>query len=146
MTMIIDKTLATFRTYEELMSLDSFDKRFEYCRIPGHVGLEKFGSHRIVNQDLYSSDEWKAYRNHIIVRDLGRDLAMPGFELKYGIVIHHLNPLTFDDFLNNREKIFDDNNVVCVSDRVHKAIHYGTLESIKTGMVVERRPGDTTLW
>lgn len=50
-----------------------------------------------------------------------------------------------ESFVNYRECLLDPNNVICVSDRTHKAIHYGD-DSILEPAFTERRPGDTCPW
>ena len=61
------------------------------------------------------------------------------------IIIHHINPITKEDVLEHRECLLDPDNVICVSDRTHKAIHYGD-DSILEPVFTERRPGDTCPW
>lgn len=55
------------------------------------------------------------------------------------------NPLTKEDVIGHTDALLDPENVVCVSDRTHKAIHYGD-DSILKPMYTERRPGDTCPW
>ena len=134
------------KSYQELIRLSTFDERFEYLQLKGAVGLATFGSHRWLNQVLYSSPEWKQFRPGIIIRDNGCDLAIEGYEiLGDRIIIHHLNPLTKEDVLNRDPKIFDPDNVVCVSHRTHEAIHYGD-KDLLPAIPIERKPGDTLCW
>ena len=136
------------RTYSELLTIPSLMERYRYLRIRGRVGEETFGCHRYLNQQLYGRDErWKEFRREIIVRDHGRDMALPGFEIPDGckIIIHHLNPITIEDFLNNNPDIFNPENVVCVSFKTHQAIHYGN-ENLLPQVPIERRKNDTCLW
>ena len=70
------------RSYFELSRLKTFEERFEYLRLRGDVGRETFGSDRYLNQDFYRSVEWKTIRDHVIARDLGRDLGVPGYEVE----------------------------------------------------------------
>lgn len=53
--------------------------------------------------------------------------------------------ITKEDVLEHRECLLDPDNVICVSDRTHKAIHYGD-DSILEPVFTERRPGDTCPW
>ena len=132
------------RTYTELITLPTYEERFRYCELGGKVGDETFGHTRWLNQVLYSSPEWKAFRRKIIIRDNGCEFALPGFEVQSG-TIHHLNPITKDDILNKRPCIFDPDNVVFVGHDTHKFIHYG-LGSVPAKTLVERRPNDTCPW
>ena len=90
------------------------------------------------------------------MRDAGRDLACKDHEItdwvirngkpiRMRIIIHHLNPLTKEDVIGHTAALLDPENVVCVSDRTHKAIHYGD-DSILKPVYTERRPGDTCPW
>ena len=134
------------KSYQELIRLKTFEERFEYLKLNGAVGISTFGSHRVWNQILYSSQEWKRFRNQVIIRDNGCDLAMDGYSIEGDrIIIHHINPLTIEDVQNRDRKIFDIDNVVCVSHRTHEAIHYGDRELLP-GIPIERCPGDTLCW
>lgn len=133
------------RRYSKLVTFETAEERFEYLRLNGRVGEETFGYQRHLNQGLYSSSEWKRFRRDIIVRDNGCDMGLAGNEIGGMIVVHHINPITAEDVENNSYKIWDPENVVCVSDMTHKAIHYGD-ESLLPRKLVERRPGDTRLW
>ena len=61
------------------------------------------------------------------------------------MTVHHMNPVTLDDILEDRDWIYDPEYLICVSDRTHKAIHYGD-ESLLIMPPKERSPGDTKLW
>ena len=133
------------RTYEELIRLPSFKDRFEYCDLTGVVGADTFGGSRWLNQVLYSSEEWKAFRREVIIRDKGCEFALPGFDIyKYG-TIHHLNPITKADVINRRPCVFDPNNVVLVGSDTHRFIHYGRGRAPQKEPLV-RRPNDTCPW
>lgn len=136
------------KSYSELIELPTLLERYRYLRIRGKVGEETFGCHRYLNQQLYTNDErWKALRRRIIVRDNGCDMALPEFQIPNGckIIIHHINPITMEDFLNNNPDIFDPENVVCVSFNTHQAIHYGN-EDLLPQIPIVRRPHDTCIW
>lgn len=134
------------RSYKELSRLKTFQEKYEYLRLNGNVGKDTFGFDRYLNQALYSSTEWRRFRNQVIIRDNGCDLGDPGHEILGGrIIIHHINPLTVKDLEERTEALFDLNNVICVSDQTHKAIHYGD-ESLLPQNPVERKPGDTCPW
>lgn len=137
----------TKKTYTDLIKLNTFEKRFEYLRLKGKVGKETFGVDRYLNQLLYSSTNWKQFRNRIILRDNGCDLAFPDYEIQDRIYIHHINPITIEDVENNSPSIFDPDNVVCCSFDVHNAIHFNKdLLGLRTVIPVERKPNDTCLW
>lgn len=133
------------KTYSELITLPTFEERFEYLQLKGTVGQETFGFDRYLNQILYNSKEWKHLRNKIIVRDNGCDLALEGFEIYGRILIHHINPIIIEDVIKRRETIFDPENLVCVTHNTHNAIHYGDKSLLITGPV-ERRANDTCPW
>nr|UVY31397.1 MAG: NinG protein [Bacteriophage sp.] len=144
------------RTYTELCQYATFEDRFHYLQLHGAVGHDTFGFDRYLNQDFYQSREWRQFRDKIIVRDMGCDLAHPEHEItdwvirngkpiRPRIIIHHLNPLTKEDVLGHTDALLDPENVVCVSDRTHKAIHYGD-DTILKPAFAERRPGDTCPW
>ena len=81
------------RTYSELITLPTFEERFEYLKLSGKVGEETFGYDRVFNQKFYNSYEWKLVRDEIIFRDNGCDLGVKGYELDRNIFIHHINPI-----------------------------------------------------
>lgn len=133
------------KTYSELIRIPTFEKRYHYLRLFGSVGEETFGFKRWLNQEFYHSDKWQRFRDRIIIRDGGCDLAVDGFEIYGSIIIHHLNPITYDDILNQNPCIFDPNNVVCTKLSTHNAIHYGD-ETLLPKPPVERTINDTCPW
>ena len=134
------------RTYSELIQIDDFDKRFDYARIGGGIGRETFGWDRYLNQTLYKSPEWRRFRQRVIVRDCGCDLAFPDRTIGGIILIHHLNPITKEDILNRAPCLFDFENVVCVSRLTHNALHYGDDSYLELYRMIERKPNDTCPW
>lgn len=135
------------RTYSEMLKFKTIEERFEYLKLDGNVGESTFGSRRYLNQALYSSDEWKKFRTSIILRDNACEFGLEDYPINdtKEIRIHHIIPLTIDDVLNRDSKIFDPNNVVCVSDLTHKALHYSN-EELLPKPYVERRKNDTCPW
>lgn len=133
------------RTYSELIQISDYYDRFEYLKIGGKIGFETFGYDRYLNQILYASPEWRHFRDAIIIRDNGCDIAMPGFEIHDRLTVHHLNALTKEDILNRDPKIFDPENVVCVSHNTHMAIHYGSRDLLPQPIIV-RTQNDTCPW
>lgn len=133
------------RCYSKLITLNSFEERFNYLKLDGKVGAITFGSKRYLNQILYTSDIWKSFRREIIIRDCGNDLACFGYEISGLIIVHHIDPITIDDVINRNPKVFDPENVVTTRLSTHNAIHYGD-ESILIKLPVERKPNDTIPW
>lgn len=143
-------TVTTMRTYSELVRIPSFKERFEYLAIGGKPGAPTFGSRRYLNQRLYHSSEWYAFRNKIILRDsltfdYPLDLAHPDYPIIGRVIIHHLNPLAPDEIEHMADSLFDPENVVTVSERVHNAIHFGDSNLIPKGYT-PRTQYDTCPW
>lgn len=136
------------RTYSKLITLRSFQERYEYCKLSGHVGIETFGSSRFINQDFYRSKLWRDFRHHIIVRDQGYDLAHREhpFVENERIYIHHLNPLTIEQIMDDFDRAIDEENAISTSFDTHQAIHYGDSDFVKTITFTERKPYDTVPW
>lgn len=137
--------MAKIRTYHELSQLRTFEERYHYLALKGSVGKSTFGFDRWINQRFYRSSEWKNVRNHIIVRDNGCDLGVPGYEIFIDLFVHHMNPMSFKDVVHNFDWILDPNYLITTSLATHNAIHYGD-ESLLPRGPVERKPGDTILW
>lgn len=129
-----------------MITMSEFDDRFKYAKLDGQVGMDTFGFDRYLNQQFYRSKEWKRLRDQIIIRDNGCDLGVPGHEISGKIYIHHLNPLSLEDITESTEKLFDPDNLVCVSAETHNAIHYGDESILEKNKIVERSPGDTCPW
>lgn len=135
------------KRYSDLIKLSTFDERFKYLQMSGSVGAETFGCHRYLNQVLYTSKEWRSFRHKVIVRDDGCDLGDPDHPITGNrILIHHIEPLTIEDVVNRDPKIFDMDNVICVSFDTHQAIHYGDERYLSRNRLVERKPNDTCPW
>lgn len=133
------------RTYSELLRLDTLEERYKYLALHGEVGRATFGFDRYLNQQFYTSRQWRDIRNHVIARDLGRDLGIEGYEIHNRIYIHHMNPMTVEDITSGDPRILDPEFLISVTHRTHNAIHYGD-EGLLPKPPVQRRPGDTTLW
>lgn len=133
------------RTYSELIEIPTFEERYRYLRLYGTVGEDTFGFKRWLNQEFYHSKDWLHFRDRIILRDNGCDLAVKGFEINESIIIHHINPITYEDLVNQRPSIFDPENVVCTKLSTHNAIHYGD-ETLLLKTSVERTKNDTCPW
>lgn len=133
------------RTYVELSRLPTFEERYQYLKLVGVVGESTFGFDRWINQEFYRSRQWRNVRDHVIVRDDGCDLGVPGYEIHTDLLIHHMNPVSLNDIKHGEEWILDPNFLITTSRRTHNAIHYGN-ESLLPRGPITRRSGDTTLW
>jgi hypothetical protein len=133
------------RTYSELRRLETLEDRFRYLSLRGEVGKTTFGYDRWINQQFYTSTQWRNMRNHVIARDIGRDLGVEGYEIHDRIYIHHMNPMTAEQIQDADPRVLDPEFLICVTHKTHNAIHYGD-EGLLPKPLVERRPGDTTLW
>lgn len=132
-------------TYSKMLHYTSFEERFKYLSLHGRVSDLTFGPNRNLNQILYHLSEWRSLRHKVIERDRGCDLAVEGREIFGPITIHHINPITVEMVLERNHLVLDMDNLVCTTDRTHKAIHYGSLE----GTYEDYKPrsyGDTCPW
>lgn len=135
----------TIRTYSELKVLPTFEERFKYLSLRGRVGAETFGFDRYLNQRFYHSFEWQNTRHSIIVRDLGCDLGVEGYEIHSRLYIHHMNPVTASQLVDGDPSVLDPDFLITTTHQTHNAIHYGD-ENLLPRKLVVRRPGDTKLW
>ena len=138
-------TTGNIRTYSEMITLKTYEERFDYLKIGGRVGLETFGYDRYLNQILYNTKQWKKFRREIIIRDNACDLACEGYEINYRILVHHINPITVEDIINRNPMIFDLENAITTTHRTHNAIHYGD-KNLLVLQPMERTPNDTCPW
>jgi hypothetical protein len=133
------------RRYSELVKLTTFKERFNYLKLSGKVGEETFGFDRYINQKFYTSYEWRKVRDIVIVRDNGCDLGIEGYELNKNILIHHLNPISKKDIVNQSDILLNPEYLICVSHNTHNAIHYGD-DTLLPLPIIERTPNDTCPW
>lgn len=133
------------KTYSELITLPTFEERYEYLRIGGRVGEETFGFDRYLNQIFYKSKEWLSIRDQVIARDNGCDLGIPGREIHRRILIHHMNPITVEDILNRSDFLLNPEYLICTVKNTHDAIHYGD-ENLLNKDPIERTKNDTCPW
>ena len=136
----------TYLTYDELIQLNTFEERFNYLKVNGRCSEETFGGHRLLNQMLYRSPQWKDIRQRVILRDNGCDLGIDDRPINTKVIIHHLNPITIYQVVNFDPAIFNLNNLICCSHATHNAIHYGDGTNLTPTNITERKPGDTRLW
>lgn len=133
------------RTYTDLKRLSTFEERYRYLVLNGSVGKSTFGFDRYINQQFYTSTQWRQIRHHIISRDLGCDLGVDGYEIHSRLIIHHMNPMAPIDITNGGLQILDPEFLITTTHQTHNAIHYGD-ERLLPRPLVERKPGDTKLW
>lgn len=138
--------MTNIKCYSELISIPTFEKRYEYLKLNGLVGEETFGFDRYLNQVFYKSKEWRRVRDQVIARDNGCDLAIPEHEIFDRILIHHMNPITKDDILNQRDNILNPEYLICVCKRTHDAIHYGDKDLLLSMTVINRSQNDMCPW
>lgn len=81
----------------------------------------------------------------MIIRDGACDLACPNREMYKNIIVHHMNPITVYDLLNQSPFLVDPEYLICTSFDTHNAIHYNHEDNLVEPFV-ERTPGDTCLW
>lgn len=142
----VDKVIRMIiRTYSELITLPTFEERYQYLRLGGKVGEDTFGFDRYLNQAFYKSKEWLSIRDHVIVRDNGCDLAMEDREIHGRILIHHMNPITKEDILHRSDILLNPEYLICTIKNTHDAIHYGD-ESLLITAPIERTKNDTCPW
>ena len=122
-----------------------FQERYNYLRFTKRVGVSTFGFDRYINQSFYVSREWKRIRDQVIIRDSACDLGIPGHEILDKIIIHHMNPITMQDFEDSSEYLTNLNYLICCSHNTHNAIHFGNEKNLMSDLK-ERRKGDTTPW
>ena len=137
--------MKNIKTYSELITIPTFEERFEYLKLDGQVGVETFGFNRYLNQAFYKSDEWLSIRDYVITRDNGCDLGMEGYEIYGRILIHHINPITKDDIIQRSRILLDPENLITTVKRTHDAIHYGD-SNLLMKSPIERRKNDTCPW
>lgn len=135
------------RTYSELITLPTFEERYNYLKLSANVGEETFGFDRVFNQKFYTSLEWKRVRDKIIIRDNGCDLGIEERPIPNGvpIYIHHINPILLKDIQDRTEILLNPEFLICTTFRTHQAIHYGDVGSVVRDLT-ERTKFDTCPW
>lgn len=133
------------KSYTEMLEYKTLIDRFNYLKLDGFVGKETFGFSRYLNQILYTSSEWKKLRDKVIVRDNGCIFGLDGYNIDSRLIVHHINPITLEQIEERDPLVFSMDNLVCVSHRVHEAIHYGDLNLLPKDPI-ERKPFDTCPW
>lgn len=137
--------MTTNRCYSELCKLNTFQERLNYLKLDGAVGEATFGYDRYLNQQFYRSAEWHRIRNQVIIRDMGCDLGVEGYDIHGRILIHHMNPVTEKDILQHSTYLTDPEYLIAVSHKTHNAIHYGNADTTDASPA-ERTTNDTCPW
>ena len=133
------------KSYSELMEFESFEERFEYLQLHQRVGDPTFGYDRHINQVLYKLQRWLAVRDEVIVRDDGCDLGIEGRPILTTIIVHHIDPISVEDILNDDPKVWDLDNLICTAKKTHDAIHFSNI-SILPHLPKPRTRNDTCPW
>lgn len=133
------------KSYQDLMTLPTFEERFHYLETGNRVGEATFGYERWLNQKFYSSNEWRKVRRQIAIRDDGCDLGCEDYPISGRIHVHHINPITAEDIQNNDPKLFDPNNLISTSELTHKALTYGSYDDLPKPYI-PRSMHDTSPW
>lgn len=133
------------RSYSELITIPSFEERFEYLKLEPQETLEGLRKFRYLNQRFYQSGPWKRVRRQVILRDNGLDLGVEGHDIIGKIYVHHMNPVTLRHLETNSYLLLDMDNLISCSYDTHDAITYSNPQSLPKSFI-EREPGDTTLW
>lgn len=124
-------------SYSELITIPTFGDRLNYLSLydKGYIAPRH-------NNKFYRLSPWLNFRREMLIRDLGYDLGVEGHDIEGKIILHHINPITEEDFETyNIDKLLNPENVITTSLFTHNVIHYGNrIEE------VERKPGDTKLW
>lgn len=134
-----------FKSYSELILLPTFQERFEYLKLNGIIGEVTFGYRRILNQNFYLSKEWQRISDFVKIRDNGCDLGIHGRQISGRILVHHMNPLSIEDFLNKSDQLLNPEFLITTCHDTHNAIHYGDANLLWHDPIV-RLPNDTIPW
>lgn len=133
------------RTYSELILLPTFKERYQYLKLDGTIGEDTFGFDRYINQVFYRSQKWKSIRDQVIVRDNGCDLGVEGYMIYGKIIIHHINPISIDDIMNESDYLLNPDFLIATTHQTHNAIHYGDEELLISDPII-RTKNDTCPW
>lgn len=133
------------RRYSELVTIPTFEERFEYLKLGGRVGQDTFGFDSVFRRMFLKSKEWRDVRHHVIVRDLGCDLGVEGYDIRGPITIHHMNPIDLDDIRHNTDFLMNPEYLISTAHLTHNAIHYGDSNLLMKDPII-RTPNDTCPW
>lgn len=133
------------KTYSECISLPTFKERLEYLMLKGNVGDPTLANYAYLKSRFYNSYRWRKLKRQLIIRDQGCDLAFEGHPLSHRVVLHHINPISYADLIEDAPCLYDEENLICCSHMTHEAIHYSDY-SIVCDEPIIRRPNDTIPW
>lgn len=126
-------------SYTEMLNYDKFGDRLSYLTL----WSKGYRSPRTISNHFYKSKQWMSIREDILKRDLGCDLGDIHVPVNGMFIVHHINPLTEEDFFNyNEDKLLNPDNLITTSIETHNKIHYKE----KHIELIDRQPGDTTIW
>ena len=134
------------KTYSELVTLKTFNERYEYLKLNGSVGVETFGFDRYLNQSFYKSKEWESVKREVIIRDNGCDLGVSGYEIYGKILVHHINPITQNDIILRSDILLNPEYLITTTLSTHNAIHFGDESKLPYTSITERQKNDTCPW
>lgn len=133
-----------YKCYSELITLNTWVERLEYLRTFSDIGSVTFGSDRYINQRLYSSPRWKSVRRKVILRDEGLDLGIPERLIYDRLTVHHINPITIEQIVDDDPLVYSMENLITCSSDTHELIHFSTY--IPEQEIIERKENDTSPW
>lgn len=137
------------KSYSKLIMIPTYEERLNYLAQGGSVGEDTFGVMRYINQAFYHSSKWKLVRKKVILRDTFGDyvcdMGLRSYPIYGRVIVHHINEITLEDIENGSDKLFDLDNLVCVSNDTHQLITYG-VGDYKEPKLIERYPNDTIPW
>lgn len=133
------------KCYEELILLSTFNERLAYLRFSRPTMIGNPTKFRYLNQRFYQSKEWKDVCRGIVARDYGYDLGVFGRPIFGRPLIHHIVPITLEDFEKGSAALMSASNLITVSFDTHNAIHFGNAGALITDYE-PRRPNDTCPW
>lgn len=120
-----------------MIELPTFGDRLQYLSLKDRPYLPP------INDPFYKTRVWREFRKEMLARDGWYDLAAIGMNIDGRLLLHHINPLTQEDFDTLSSNLLDPDNVVTCSYDTHSKIHYSKKEPF---VPADRRPGDTKLW
>lgn len=138
-------TMKNHKTYSELIRKPTHDERLQYLMMNAKIGDFTFNGHRSLNQILYKCPDWQRVREKVIIRDNGMDLGIDGYLIGEPIYVHHIEPITIEDILEEKPNVFDLNNLITCSRKTHLQIHFG-IPRKEPKIVTERAKNDTCPW
>lgn len=132
----------TVRTYSELISLKTYEERFDYLKLwdSPHVPPDD-----VLYRQFLKTKSWLLVREQVIDRDLCQDLGVIGRFCDNIIIVHHMNPITTEDLKNNDlDRLLNPEYLITTVIDTHNKIHYKPIDT--PPVLLERQPGDTKLW